>query len=163
MRACVRACDSLAMSRKTILFALASIFVAASPWDQAQADEPMAAAAMHALVITGSSNVTFTGYIDGSGDLEFRYGTLELSDYGDSVVIESDVTVTVNLREPVGDGLSASHQEGGQTITWASESWGVLHRFATGMANPLQVDVAPDSDPSPPKNIFIHIKQTGGL
>jgi len=151
------------MSRKTILFALASTLFAVAPLDQVAADEPVAAAAtMHALVITGSSNVTFTGYMDGSGDLQFRYGTLELSDYNDTVEIELDVVVTVNLREPVGDGLSASHQDGGKTVNWTSQSWGVLHRFASGVG-PVQVDVAPDSEPNLPKTVFVHIKPTGGL
>lgn len=150
------------MSRKTILFALACTLFAVAPTEQVSAEEPAAAATMHALVITGSTNVTFTGYIDGSGDLQFRYGTVELSDYNDSVVIESDVDVTVNLREPVGDGLSASHVEGGQTVTWTSQSWGVLYRFASGVG-PVQVDVAPDSQPTPPKEIFIVVKPTGGL
>lgn len=149
------------MSRKTTLFALACTLFAVAPTDQVAAEEPAAAATMHALVITGSTNVTFTGYIDGSGDLQFRYGTLELSDYNDSVVIESDVDVTVNLREPVGEDLTASHQENGQTVTWTSQTWGVVHRFSSGTQGSVAVDA--EVPPEPPKTVFVDFKPTGGL
>ena len=114
-----------------------------------------------ALQITNENAVTLDGYVDNDRQLQFRYGTQELADFDDSIVVYSDDPVRVTLASPAGATISASHVEGRNTVQWQTATGGVFHSFSSGMTDPVQVDA--DSPPSLPKSVFVHIKPTGGL
>ena len=114
-----------------------------------------------ALKITNESAVTLDGYVDANRQLQFRYGSQELADFGDSVVVYSDDAVRVTLTSPPGSTLSASHLEGRDPVQWQAAAAGVFHSFSSHTSDPVQVDA--ETEPSLPKTIFVDYKPTGGL
>lgn len=113
------------------------------------------------LTIKDETAVTLEGYVDSNRQLQFRYGNEELSEHDDSVVVYSDDPVRVTLSNPAGFTIAATHDEGRNTVHWDSSAAGVFHSFSSSMTDPVQVEA--EAEPNLPKNVFIHIKQTGGL
>ena len=112
------------------------------------------------IQITNENRVTLEGYLDANRDLQFRYGTQELSANDDTVVVFYDGEVDFALTPPPGGSVRATHDEGRETVTWQTQGGGIGHSFTT-TSDP--VDVQTESPPAPPKHIFVQVKPTGGL
>ena len=113
------------------------------------------------LEIKNEVSVTLEGYFDGNRELQFRYRTEELAQYGDSITIYSDDDVRVTLESPAGTTLQATHVDGRETVTWQAVANGVVHTFTGALTEPAEVTA--EAEPRPPKNIFVDLKPTGGL
>ena len=108
------------------------------------------------IVLENTNDVTLKGIME-KGNLDFWCEGEMLSDNDDTVIVKNSGVVAFHLVEPEGETMSASHEEGGNTVNWATEPTGVGHSFASGMTEPTEVEVAP------PKTIYVQVKPTGGL
>lgn len=106
------------------------------------------------LRISNERLVVLDGYLDGQGQLQFRYGTEELSAHGDFIEVICDQDVEFRLQY---SGISAEHEEGGQTVAWTQESQAARHSFSSGMTEAAEVNT------NPPKLIYTQVTPTGGL
>lgn len=106
------------------------------------------------LRINNERLVVLEGYLDGNGQLQFRYGTEELSQHGDSVQVICNQDVEFRLDY---SGIGASHEENGQSVVWAQESQAARYTFGSGMTEAAEVQT------TPPKLIYTQVTPEGGL
>lgn len=127
------------------------------------------------LIVTAEDPVRLDGLIDSSNQLQLQHDTDTLDDYGQSLEAEHEDlsspnnTIRVELRDFSHGGanweVTASHVDGGNTITWSRASTNAYRDFAA-MTNALEVDVVATSDATPSttkiRKIWIKTKPVDG-
>jgi hypothetical protein len=117
---------------------------------------------MTVLIVTGVNPVSLDGSIDGSSDLQMKYGSSSLADYEQTLHAKHSVlnppptgTIRIKLMDFSHGGatwqINAEHTSGGSTVNWSRGSDHASHDFGA-MTSELQVEVSATSNASPPQN-----------
>jgi hypothetical protein len=131
---------------------------------------------MTVLVVTGVNPVTLDGSIDGSNNLQMKYGSSSLADYDQTIHAKHSNlnpppsgTIQFKLVDFSHGGatwqINAEHISAGNTINWSRDSANAYHDFGA-MSSELQIEVTATSNASPPqtktRRIWIKTMPTDG-
>jgi hypothetical protein len=116
---------------------------------------------MTVLVVTGVNPVSLDGSIDGSSNLQMKYGSNSLADYDQTLHAKHSVlnpppsgTIRIKLVDFSHGGatwqINAEHTSGGSTVNWSRSSDHAYQDFGT-MSSELQVEISATSNASPPQ------------
>ena len=133
---------------------------------------------MTVLVVIGVNPVSLDGSIDGSQNLQMKYGSSSLADYEQTLHAKHSVlnppptgTIRIKLVDFSHDGatwqINAEHTSGGSTVNWSrgSSNDHAYQDFGT-MTSELQIEVTATSNASPPqtktRRVWIKTMPTDG-
>ncbi|MCH9682327.1 MAG: hypothetical protein K0V04_12895 [Deltaproteobacteria bacterium] len=115
------------------------------------------------LRIQDESTIVLEGHLDSTGDLQFRYGTTELSAHGDSIEAVNNDAVRFVLRVPPGATGRVEHEGSDGVVTWASSDNERTNSLPPAMTDPASVKVYDAANSTPKKVIHLQVNPQGGL